>query len=83
MERTLIVLKPDALKRGIVGEVITRFERAGLKMVAMKMLEPDYEHYYEHYEKIGEMISRRGQEAFDVTLRLIKGEPVVVVVLKG
>jgi nucleoside-diphosphate kinase len=83
MERTLIVLKPDALKRGIVGEVITRFERAGLKMVAMKMLEPDYEHYYEHYEKIGEMISRRGQEAFDVTLEFMQEGPVVAVVLEG
>ena len=83
MERTLIVLKPDALKRGIVGEIITRFERAGLKIVAMKMLEPDYDHYYEHYEKIGEMISRRGQEAFDVTLEFMQEGPVIAVVLEG
>ena len=40
MERTLIILKPDALQRGIVGEIITRFERVGLKIVAAKVLQP-------------------------------------------
>jgi nucleoside-diphosphate kinase len=83
MERTLIVLKPDALKRGIVGEILTRFEKAGLKMVSMKMIEPDYDHYFEHYENIGEMISRRCQEAFDVTLEFMQDGPVVAVVLEG
>ncbi|MCA9332325.1 nucleoside-diphosphate kinase [Candidatus Saccharibacteria bacterium] len=83
MEKTLIILKPDALKRGIVGEILTRFEKAGLKIVAMKMLEPDYEHYYEHYENIGEMISRRGQEAFDVTLEFMQDGPVIAAVLEG
>lgn len=83
MERTLIVLKPDALKRGIAGEIITRFERAGLKIIGTKMLQPDYDHYYEHYEKIGQMISRRGQEAFDVTLEFMQDGPVIAVVLEG
>lgn len=83
MERTLIVLKPDALKRGIVGEILTRFEKAGLKIVGTKMLEPDYDHYYKHYEEIGEMISRRGQEAFDVTLEFMQDGPVIAVVLEG
>ena len=44
MERTLIVFKPDAVQRGIIGEIINRFERAGLKIVGAKMLRPDYEH---------------------------------------
>lgn len=83
MERTLIVLKPDALKRGIAGEIITRFERAGLKIVGTKMLEPDYDHYYEHYENIGQMISRRGQDAFDVTLEFMQDGPVIAMVLEG
>lgn len=83
MERTLIVLKPDALKRGIAGEIITRFERAGLKIIGTKMLQPDYDHYYEHYENIGQMISRRGQEAFDVTLEFMQEGPVIAVVLEG
>lgn len=49
MERTLIILKPDTVKRGLVGEIITRFERAGLKVVGMKMLVPDGKLAQTHY----------------------------------
>jgi nucleoside-diphosphate kinase len=83
MERTLIILKPDAVKRGIVGEVLSRFERAGLKIVGVKMLKPSYDQYYEHYENISKMITRRGQEAFDVTLEFMEEGPVVLCVLEG
>lgn len=83
MERTLIILKPDALQRGIAGEIITRFERVGLKIVASKMVKPDYDHYYKHYEFIGKMISRRGQKAFDVTLEMMQMGPVLAMVLEG
>jgi nucleoside-diphosphate kinase len=83
MERTLIILKPDAVQRGIVGEILTRFERVGLKIVATKMLQPDYNHYYHHYETIGKMVSRRGKPAFDVTLELMQQGPVIAVVLEG
>lgn len=83
MERTLILLKPDAIQRGIMGEVITRFERAGLKIVGCKMLQPDYDHYYHHYENIGKMISRRGKAAFDVTLDMMQRGPVIAIVLEG
>ena len=83
MERTLILLKPDALQRGIVGEIITRFERVGLKIIATKMQAPDYDHYFKHYETIGQMISRRGQQAFDVTLELMQAGPVLAIVLEG
>lgn len=83
MERTLIILKPDAVKRGIVGEVLSRFERVGLKLVAIKMLEPDEQHYYHHYETIGKMITRRGKDIFDVTLAAMQEGPVIAVVLEG
>lgn len=83
MEKTLIILKPDALQRGIAGEIIARFEKAGLKIVAAKMLRPDYDHYYHHYETIGKMVSRRGKEAFDVTLDMMKQGPVIAIVLEG
>lgn len=83
MEQTLIILKPDALQRGLAGEIITRFERVGLKIVATKMLRPDYDHYYHHYENIGKMISRRGQSAFDVTLAMMQEGPVIAIVLEG
>ncbi len=83
MERTLIILKPDALQRGIVGEIVTRFERVGLKMVAAKIAQPDEAHYFHHYETIGKMVSRRGQEAFDVTLAFMQSGPVLAIVLEG
>lgn len=83
MERTLIILKPDAVKRGISGEILTRFERAGLKIIGVKMLKPDYDQFYHHYENISKMVSRRGQTAFDVTLKLMQEGPVIAVALEG
>ena len=83
MERTLIVLKPDAVKRGIVGEILMRFERVGLKIVGCKMLKPDYDHYYAHYESIGKMVTRRGKDFFDVTLEMMNEGPVIAMVLEG
>jgi nucleoside-diphosphate kinase len=83
MERTLIVFKPDAVQRGIIGEIITRFERVGLKIVGTKMLRPDYDHYYTHYEDIGKMVTRRGKEIFDVTLEMMNEGPVIALVLEG
>jgi nucleoside-diphosphate kinase len=83
MEQTLIILKPDALQRGIMGEIITRFERVGLKIVAAKIVSPSKDHYYHHYETIGKMISRRGQDAFDITISYMQTGPVMAMVLEG
>lgn len=83
MERTLIILKPDTLKRGIAGEIITRFEKVGLKIIGAKMIHPNAEQYYHHYENIGKMVSRRGQKAFDVTLAMMNEGPVIAMVLEG
>lgn len=82
-ERTLIVFKPDSVQRGIVGEILSRFERAGLKIIGTKMLQPSYDHYFHHYENIGKMISRRGQKTFDVTLSMMNEGPVIAFVLEG
>src|SRR3954465_15118792 len=55
MERTLIIIKPDALQRGLVGEIISRLERKGLKLIGMKMASLDEamlrSHYAEHVDK--------------------------------
>lgn len=83
MERTFIILKPDAVQRGIVGEILTRFERVGLKIIGTKMLSPSEDHFHYHYEGISQMISRRGQKAFDVTLAMMQEGPVIAVVLEG
>lgn len=83
MERTLIVFKPDAVQRGIVGEILTRFERAGFKIVGGKMIKPDYDHYHGHYEGIGTLKTRKGDEIFESTLSSMLDGPVIAMVLEG
>ncbi|NTW62085.1 nucleoside-diphosphate kinase [Candidatus Saccharibacteria bacterium] len=82
-ERTLVILKPDAIQRAICGEILGRFEKAGLKIVAMKMVEPDEKHYFHHYETIGKMVSRRGEDQFKVQLSAMQEGPVIALVLQG
>lgn len=63
IERTLIIIKPDAVQRGIVGDIITRFEKVGLKFVGMKMLIPENERLVKHYpENRREFIEGMGQK---------------------
>ncbi len=83
LEKTLILFKPDAVQRGVVGEILTRFERVGLKIVGTKMIAPDREHYYKHYEEIGKMVTRRGEETFNITLDLMLDGPVIAMVFEG
>lgn len=83
MERTLVILKPDAVQRGVVGEIISRFEKVGLKLVGMKMLQPDREHLHHHYETIGNVKSRRGEDVFEMTLDYVMNGPVIALVLEG
>lgn len=83
VERSLVVLKPDSIQRGIVGEIITRFERVGLKIVGMKMVMPSEDHYRAHYEEIGQMITRRGEQAFRYNLNYMMTGPVIAMVLEG
>ncbi len=83
MERTLIILKPDALQRSLVGEILVRFERAGLKIVGMKMVAPDKEHFHAHYEGISKLISRWGEDIYRITMEQMTETPVIAVVLEG
>jgi nucleoside-diphosphate kinase len=83
MERTLIVFKPDSVQRGIVGEVLSRFEKAGFKIVGTKMLSPDYDHYHQHYEGIGTLKTRKGDEIFESQLASMLAGPVIAMVLEG
>ena len=77
MERTLILVKPDAFGRGLTGEILARFERKGLRIVAMKHMTVDRglaeEHYAEHSERpfFGELVD------------FITGGPLVALVMEG
>ena len=83
IQRTLVVLKPDTVQRGIIGEVIQRFERVGLKIVGMKMVMPDEHLYRQHYEDIGQMITRRGEQVFRYNVDYMMTGPVIAMVLEG
>lgn len=60
-ERSLVLLKPDTVQRSLVGEVIKRFEQAGLKISAMKMIIPTEEQLLAHYNKDDEWYERKGK----------------------
>lgn len=82
-EETLILFKPDALQRGLVGDILTRFENVGLKIVGTKMIEPTREEFEKHYEDIGKLKTRAGDHIFDITLQMMGQGPVIAMVLRG
>ncbi len=77
MQRTFVAIKPDAVKRELIGEIITRFERKGFKIIAMKMLHLSRKkaeaHYAEHV----------GKPFFENLVRFITSGPIVAMVLEG
>jgi len=77
VERTFVMIKPDAVQRGLVGEIISRLEKKGLKIVAMKMINVSRElaerHYAEHREK----------PFFESLVSYITSAPVVAMVVEG
>lgn len=77
IERTLIIVKPDGVQRGLVGEIINRLEQRGLKIVALEMQELDSATAERHY---GE---HKGKPFFDGLVTYITSSPVVVMVLEG
>jgi nucleoside-diphosphate kinase len=83
MQRTLVLLKPDAVARGLVGEIISRFEKSGLKIVGAKMHAPDEAHYHHHYETISKLSSRAGEEAYKRNTEFMMSGPVIALVLEG
>jgi nucleoside-diphosphate kinase len=60
-ERTLVIIKPDTLQRSLVGEIFSRIERTGLKLVAIKMVRPTQKQLYEHYNKDNVWYEKKGQ----------------------
>jgi nucleoside-diphosphate kinase len=64
-ERTFVILKPDTVQRSLVGEVMKRFERTGLKFTAMKMFVPTEEKLLRHYNKTDEWFLKKGNRIID------------------
>lgn len=69
-EKTLVIIKPDGVQRSLIGEIIKRYERVGLKLTAMKMLIPSEEMAVKHYYEVGgdawlEEVGRKAREAYE------------------
>ncbi|MDQ5885881.1 MAG: nucleoside-diphosphate kinase [Patescibacteria group bacterium] len=77
MEKTLIILKPDAMQRSLVGEIIGRLERKGLKIIGLKMIRLDDAILRSHYAHIVDKPFYKDVESF------MQSSPVVVVALEG
>jgi nucleoside-diphosphate kinase len=77
LERTLVLVKPDGVKRGLVGEILTRLERKGLKILAMKTLPVTPEHAQRHYAE------HQGKPFYPSLIQHITSGPVVAVALEG
>jgi nucleoside-diphosphate kinase len=77
LERTLVLIKPDGLKRGLVGEILTRLERKGLKIIAAKTLQVTPEHAQRHYAE------HQGKPFYPSLIQHITSGPVVVFAIEG
>ena len=77
MERTLVVLKPDAVQRGLAGRILARFEAKGLKLVALKMARMDRA-LAERY-----CAPHKGKDFYEPLIRFVTGGPLVFAVLEG
>lgn len=77
IERSLVLLKPDAVQRQLVGRILQRFEDAGLKIAGMKMVCIDEEHASKHYEGL------KGKHYFERCKKFLQEGPVIAMVLEG
>jgi nucleoside-diphosphate kinase len=77
MERSLVLIKPDAIQRGLAGKIISRLERKGLKIVAMKMLHMDKNLAQRHYA------IHKGKAFFDDLVSFITSSPLIAIVFQG
>ena len=77
MEATLIILKPDAVQRGLMGQIITRFENKGLRVVGMKLMQITPELAAKHYS------DHQGKPFYDGLVGFMTSSPVVVLALRG
>lgn len=77
MEQTLVLIKPDAVQRGLVGEIIARFEKRGLKIVGLKLVDVSEALAREHYAV------HEGKPFYDPLISYITSSPVVAMVMEG
>lgn len=77
MERTLVIIKPDGVRRGLIGQVITRYERKGFKIIAGKLMMADKETIEEHY------IEHKGKKFYEELVQYFLEGLIFVMVVEG
>eukprot|EP00914_Ancora_sagittata_P032661 GHVO01065992.1.p1 GENE.GHVO01065992.1~~GHVO01065992.1.p1 ORF type:complete len:154 (+),score=27.37 GHVO01065992.1:569-1030(+) len=77
MERTFLMIKPDGIQRGLIGDIISRFEKRGYKLVASKFMAPEKSHFEEHYAE------HRGKGFLPDLLARMTSGPVMPMVWEG
>lgn len=77
MQRTVVFLKPDSLQRGLVGEIITRFEKKGLKLIGLKLVQASEKLLVEHYAH------HKGKPFFGNLVKFMMSTPLVVMLWEG
>jgi len=81
LQRTLVLLKPDSINRGLVGDILHRFERVGAKMVGLKMLVSDKDTAARHYTE--DLAKRRGEKIRNMMIEMITSGPVIAIAFEG
>lgn len=81
IQKTLVLVKPDGVERGLIGEIIHRFERKGLKIIAMKMVWSDKELALKHYDE--DIAKRRGEHIRRYLVDYVTSGPVIAMVIEG
>ncbi|MEX1051926.1 MAG: nucleoside-diphosphate kinase [Patescibacteria group bacterium] len=81
VERTLVLIKPDGVERGIAGQIITRFEQAGLKIVGLKLAMVDEDFAKKHYTD--DIAKRRGEHVRKNMVDMLASGPIIAMVLEG
>jgi nucleoside-diphosphate kinase len=81
LERTLVLLKTDAVDRGIIGEILTRFERVGAKLIGLKLLVTEEDTAKKHYTE--DLAQRRGEHVRKMMIEMLTSGPIVAIALEG
>jgi len=81
LQQTLVLIKPDGVQRGLIGEIIKRFEQRGLKIVGMKMVHVDKSFAEKHYTE--QIEQRHGKKVRDYLVKYVTGGPIIAMVIQG
>jgi len=81
IEKTLVLIKPDGVARSLVGEIISRFEKRGLKIIGMKMIQVDENFAKNHYTK--DIAERHGEHVRTSQINFITSGPIIAMCIEG